>query len=63
MHKPAFMKRIFTLCLLFLFTALTVHAQTKAQAKIDSVKLKAYAAEQSEKFRTNDTAYKKTING
>ena len=55
------MKKVFTLSLLFLITVFIAHAQTKAQAKIDSVKLKASTAEQSEKFKTNDTAYKKLI--
>jgi len=55
------MKKVFTLSLLFLITVFIAHAQTKARAKIDSVKLKASTAEQSEKFKTNDTAYKKLI--
>lgn len=55
------MKKVFTLSLLFLITVFIAHAQTKAQVKIDSVKLKASTAEQSEKFKTNDTAYKKLI--
>jgi len=36
----------------------TVQAQTKAQSKIDSIKLKTSVNEQSEKFRKNDSAYK-----